>query len=273
MRNRYEMPPALTKALRQYVANALIQHGDLSKRVSPDTANAYIDRAIEKAGVENLASAHTDAAVLALLCPVIIALVNDDERAIAEIVQNTIWPKMFKLIVRVSIKRHGVCVDEFGKDAEDYCFEAVQLLLNRRRHYPYYKGLELSKFLVRTADNLRDHARKLAARQGQRLAIVPQHPGPPAFDECFEERLASPLRSCEVQLIAKAELASFLASLKDPALRAYAEHRAVNPGASAKNDAEELGIAVKRVYQLRRRLARRVASWNRGNEAKAAVSR
>jgi hypothetical protein len=140
MRNRSEMPAALTKALRQYVAKALIQHCDRSKRVSRDTANAYIDRAIEKAGVQNLASARTNTAVLALLYPVIIALVNDDERAIAEIVENTILPKMFKLIVRVSIKRHGVCVDEFGNDAEDYCFEAVQLLLNRRRHYPYYNG-------------------------------------------------------------------------------------------------------------------------------------
>jgi hypothetical protein len=267
MRNRSEMPPAFAKRLRRCVADALIPYGDPNKRVSQASANTYIDRAIDKAGVENLAALTTDAEVLALLCPVIVALVDEDERAIAKIVEITDWRRTMKEVVGVSVKRHGMGVDGFGHDIEDYCVEAVRLLLNRRRHYPYYKGLTLSKFLVRTADNLRDHARKLGARQGRRLSIVPQHPGPAASDECFEEQLPSQLPSTEEHMIAQAELELFMASLKDAGLRAYAEHRAINPDASARDDATTLDITVKKVNLLHRRLGRHISAWNRRSEA------
>src|SRR5688572_29954848 len=78
-----------TRVLRRSVADYLIPYGDPDKRVSPETADAYVARAIEEVGLERLSAVTGETALRALLRPAIASLVAEDERAIARIIEET----------------------------------------------------------------------------------------------------------------------------------------------------------------------------------------
>jgi hypothetical protein len=250
------------KALRRCVADRLRAYGDREKRVSRDTSDAYIERVLEEVGVKRLSVVRDEATLLDLLQPAIILRIDTDECEIARIIEETNWGSVSRVVIAISLNRHGRLVDQFGKDTEDYYYDAVTLLLNRRRHYPFYKGLLLTKFLIRTVDNLCDHARKLAAKNGQRLSLVSGPPGATSPDEYSEDLFVSPEASREDELVAKANLELFLSSLRDPALYEYARRRILDPHGSAADLAAALGITVPEVRKLQRRLERRIRGWN-----------
>ncbi|MEA2328431.1 MAG: hypothetical protein QOE68_3390 [Thermoanaerobaculia bacterium] len=178
MKQREEPPEAIRSLLeitrpqlRQCAKTALSRHGATDKRIPQQTMDAYIERALQQ--TESECRDVTDAGTFCeILSRAIESHVDRDEIELAQIIENTNWSKTTKVTIATVVKRHGQKVNRFGKCAEDYVTEAIELLLERKRHFPFYRGLSLVKFLVRTVDNLYNHAQERMAKEGTHVSLT-----------------------------------------------------------------------------------------------------
>lgn len=264
MRQKEESPEPLATLLenilpelRQCVKDALSQYGVPDKRIGYKTINAYIDRAVRATRSQWTNGVVDGSALRDLLSREIRSLVDLDEIKIAEIVAQTDWSMTTKLVLAVAVKRHQKGVNRYGACAEDYVTDAILLLLQRRRHFPYYKGVTLVKFLVRTVDNLYNHAHEALKSEGAHLALTNKRSRGAATDEFHEDDLVAPAVNND-ELAAAETLEAFLESLDDPDVKLYSELRMTPPRRSAKELAQVMGRSVSQIRNVHRRFMRRV---------------
>jgi len=140
--------------IRRSVRREWAKYGDPGKQLGWETIDAYVELSRDALARETRCLAgQDDDAIVALVRETIVILIDEDEAEIARIVSETNWELMTKSVVALSTRRHGNRVDRFGKSVEDYVTDAVVLLLERRRHFPW-RRVKLMTFLVRTVDNL-----------------------------------------------------------------------------------------------------------------------
>ena len=158
---------------RSYALDCLFSHCFAEKPRLHKTAEAYVIRATGTYDAEVVSMGGVDASesrrerILSLIRDLIDA---DDQRS-TELIEANDWAQTTRVVLLYAAKKYRKG-HVLGKQLTDYLQDAVTQLLDRSRHWPHYRGVELNAFLCETVRSLIDHERQKAARQPTLLKIV-----------------------------------------------------------------------------------------------------
>lgn len=253
----------LLAALRDYAGERLSTDELPVHRIQLSLRNTYIDRALDEIEQHGrLPVAAADAELFAIVASAIDTLIVRDRRYVAEMVRDTDWSDVTPRVLAYATNKHGTNLKRHGWSVEDYFVEAYEQLVTFRRQYPYFRDekLTITAWLCKVINSLISHDAEKNVSEGRLLSIVRRVDPESGADQCSEEHLPALPADDRAAEIAERKAAAFVAAL--PAeLAAYAEERMDHPDVSANDHALALGVAVKDIRTMNKRLRRRRALW------------
>jgi DNA-directed RNA polymerase specialized sigma24 family protein len=240
----------LVPRLQAYTRRCLQQYGELEGRRWQTITHSYVCRAVEEVVKRGAAYApwHAWETLFQLLCAVVRQLIDDDERKLRAILDDTNWDDLIPRVIMYTVRKLGGRIGR-GKSPEDYVHEAVLQLITHRRHYPVERGISLYTFLCYTVHGMRTNDMARLAAEGQHVSLL----------EGNVARLAGEADDADARTLSTT--GKFIDSL-EPDLREYTRLRALEMYRTAKEYAAALGVPVATIRNFDRRLRRRRKRWD-----------
>ena len=162
-----------TTELIEYALECLKRHCTTKKPRLQRTAVTYVLRAMAAfdAGIASASCASLMLSRCDRIKTIIRELVDADDAKTNEIIAATDWAKTTRDVLLYAVRKYRTG-EILGKQLSDYYQDAVVQLLDRGRHLPHYRGVDLTAFLCETLRSLIDHAIEKATRQPVMLRIV-----------------------------------------------------------------------------------------------------
>jgi hypothetical protein len=248
--------------VQAYARTYLSRHGEQEGRRWNNVTRQYVERAVEMLVEKRAACArfHKWETLHQLLCCLVAQLIDDDEGKIRRMLETAKWNDIIPRVIAHTIRQLGPRTGTHGKSPEDYVYDAVLQLFQRRRHFPIDREVSLFTFLCNTVHGMRTNDRRSGATEGQHVTIVnAEHV---SSDELSANRIASPSPDAlggERFLLER--LDGFIDSLDDE-LRPYARLRVDGRYETAQDYASALNVPVKTIRNYDRRLRRLRQRWD-----------
>ena len=230
----------LTKRLLPVARATVAQYTPPDRKHADKLAEAYVIRAVERflaAGTECDADA-----IFTTVANIIVELAEDDERKLDEIIRDAKWEEITRRVLAYTAHKHGAGPTRAGKEPADRFQEAVVALIERRRHFPHYRGVSLVAFLCATIDSIVSHDAEKMKNHGVDI---------PEGTERMPEASAQPR-----DFVGGLEEDRFVGSL--PAeLQQYLRLRLSEPHWTVRQYADALNVTIARVHDWNRKIKRR----------------
>lgn len=249
-----DLVPRLLAYTRAYLA----QYGESEGRRWHAVTHSYVLRTVEAvlARGPECVQVRNWVTLFQLLCLIVGTLIDEEERKLRDMLEGANWADLIPRVIAHTVRKLGDRIGAYGKSPEDYVYEAVLQLFNRRRHFPVDRGVSLFTFLCNTVHGMRTNDQASRAAEGHHVSIVDS--GEPARDQYNAALLTAPV---DVTRELSRTIESFIASL-EPDLQQYARLRAQEAHRTAAEYADALGVSEQTIRNFDRRLRRRWQLWN-----------